>query len=40
MTGKKRMKHHPLELKLEAVRMFYVEGKTRKEITEAFGIRD
>jgi hypothetical protein len=28
MTGKKGMKHYPLELKLEAMRMFYEEGKT------------
>ena len=40
MAGKKRMKHYPLELKLEAMRMFYEERKTRKEITEALGIRD
>jgi transposase-like protein len=40
MAGRKGMKHYPLELKLEAMRMFYEEGKTRKEITEALGIRD
>ena len=40
MAGKKGMKHYSLELKLEAMRMFYEEGKTRKEITEALGIRD
>ena len=40
MAGKKGMRHYSLELKLEAVRMFYEEGKTRKEITEALGIRD
>jgi transposase-like protein len=40
MAGKKGSKHYPLELKLEAMRMFYEEGKTRKEITEALGIRD
>ena len=40
MAGKKGMKHYPLELKLEAMRMFYEEGKTRKEITETLGIRD
>ena len=40
MAGKKGMKHYPLELKLEAMRMFYEEGKTRKEITKALGIRD
>jgi len=40
MPGKKGMKHYPLELKLEAMRLFYEEGKTRKEITEMLGIRD
>lgn len=40
MTGKKGMQHYALELKLEAMRMFYEEGKTRKEITAALGIRD
>ncbi len=34
------MKHYPPEVKLEAMRMFYEEGKTRKEITEALGSRD
>ena len=40
MAGKKGMKHYPAETKLEAVRMFYEEGVTRAEITEALGIRD
>jgi len=40
MPGKKGMKHYPLELKLEAMRLFYEEGKTRKEITALLGIRD
>jgi transposase len=40
MSGKKGMKHYPLELKLEAMRLFYEEGKTRKEITAMLGIRD
>jgi len=40
MAGKKGMKHYPRELNLEAMRMFYEEGKTRKAITEALGIRD
>ena len=40
MAGKKGSKHYPLELNLEAIRMFYEEGKTRKEFTEALGIRD
>ena len=40
MSGKKGMMHYPVETKLEAVRLFYEEGKTRAEITAAFGIRD
>ena len=40
MPGKKGMKHYPLELKLESMRLFYEEGKTRKEITAMLGIRD
>ena len=40
MPGKKGMKHYPLELKLEAMRLFYEEGKTRKEITAMLGIHD
>ena len=39
MSGKKGMKHYPKEVKLEAVRMFFEEGKTRAEITEALGLR-
>ena len=35
MSGKKGMKHYAVETKLEAVRLFYEEGKTRREITEA-----
>ncbi len=40
MAGKKGMKHYPPELKLEAVRLFYEEGKTRKQVTQALKIRD
>ena len=32
MSGKKGMDHYPVEVKLEAVRMFYEEGKTQAEI--------
>ena len=32
MAGKKGMKHYPLEVKLEAVRLFLEEGKTRAEV--------
>jgi transposase-like protein len=38
MAGKKGMKSYPVELKLEAVRLYYEEGKTRAEITELLGI--
>ena len=40
MPGNKGSKHYAPEVKLEAIRMFYEEGKTRQEITEALGIRD
>lgn len=34
MTGKKGMAHYEVEVKLEAVRLFLEEGKTRAEVTE------
>jgi len=40
MSGKKGMKRYPAEIKLEAVRLFYEEGKTRAEITRLLEIRD
>jgi transposase len=40
MAGKKGMTHYAREVKLEAVRLFYEEGKTRSEITEQLEIRD
>jgi len=39
MTGKKGMQHYPIEVKLEAVRMFLEEGRTREEITKLLGLR-
>ena len=39
MSGKPGMQHYPAEVKLEAVRLFYEEGKTRAEITETLGLR-
>lgn len=39
MSGKKGMKHYPVEVKLEAVRQFYEEGKTQAVITQALGLR-
>ena len=40
MAGKKGMVHYPKEVKLEAVRLFYEEGKTRAEIAEFLGLRN
>lgn len=40
MAGKQGMKRYPMEIKLEAVRLFYEEGYTRAQITAALGIRD
>jgi transposase-like protein len=40
MAGKKGMKAYPAEVKLEAVRLFYEEGRTRDQVTAALGIRD
>jgi transposase len=39
MSGKQRMKDYPVEVKLEAVRLFYEEGKTRAEITQSLDLR-
>jgi len=39
MAGKKGMKVYPVEVKLEAIRLFYEEGKTRAEIRQALGLR-
>lgn len=38
MSGKKGMRKYPIELKLEAVRLYYEEGKTRAEVTALLGI--
>ena len=38
MSGKKGMKAYPVELKLEAIRLYYEEGKTRAEVTALLGI--
>lgn len=38
MSGKKGMKPYPLEVKLEAVRLFYEEHNTRAAIAELLGI--
>jgi transposase-like protein len=40
MSGNKGSKHYPKEIKLEAMRLFYEEGKTRSEITALLSIRD
>ncbi len=39
MSGKKGMQTYPVEVKLEAVRLFLEEGKTRAEITTLLGLR-
>jgi transposase-like protein len=39
MAGKKGSTHYPLAIKLEAVRLFLEEGRTRAEITELLGLR-
>ena len=39
MTGKKGSTHYPLAIKLEAVRLFLEEGRTRAEITKLLGLR-
>ena len=39
MTGKKGSTHYPLAIKLEAVRLFLEEGRTRAEITKILGLR-
>ena len=38
MAGKKGMKHYPLSMKLEAVRLHEEEGKSYQEITEGLRI--
>lgn len=40
MSGRKGMHHYSLETKLEAVRLFYEDGKTQAQITAQLGIRD
>lgn len=38
MSGQKGMKKYPTETKLEAVRLFYEEGKTHAEIANLMGL--
>jgi transposase-like protein len=40
MSGKKGMKAYPVKLKLEAMRLYYEESKTRAEVTALLEIRD
>lgn len=40
MAGKQGMKRYPAETKLEAIRLFYEEGKTRAEISQLLNVRD
>src|SRR5512139_2112517 len=39
MSGKAGMKRYAAEVKLEAVRLFYEEGKTRAEIAQILELR-
>jgi transposase-like protein len=39
MTGKKGSTHYSLEIKLEAVRLFLEEGRTRAEVAKILGLR-
>jgi transposase-like protein len=38
MSGREGMRHYPIEVKLEAVRLFLEEGRTRAEITKILGL--
>jgi transposase len=38
MSGIKGMVHYPVEVKLEAVRLFYEEGMTHQQISDALGL--
>lgn len=40
MGENKVIKHYPVEMKLEAIRLFYEEEKTRAEITAFLEIQD
>jgi transposase-like protein len=40
MPGKKGMKDYPVEVKLEAIRLYYEDGQTQAQVTAALGIRD
>jgi transposase len=39
MSGIKGMVHYSLEVRMEAIRMFYEDGKSRAEITQILGLR-
>ena len=40
MSGKKGMRHYPVETKLEAVRLHFEEGRTYAEIAQALELRE
>jgi transposase-like protein len=40
MSGKKGMKHYPLAIKLEAIRMYQEDGKSPRAIMKVLGVRD
>ena len=39
MAGKKGMKHYSRETKIEAMRLYFEEGWTQRQIQEALNIR-
>jgi transposase len=38
MSGRKGIGHYPIEIKLEAIRLYYEEGKSRREISDTLGL--
>jgi transposase len=40
MSGKKGMRHYPVETKLEAIRLHFEEGRTYAEIAQALELRE
>jgi transposase len=40
MSGKQRMTHYPNAIKEEAIRLFFIEGRTRKQIAAQLLVRD
>jgi transposase-like protein len=40
MSGKRGMNQYPAVVKVEAIRLFYEEGKTKKQIASTLGVTD